>query len=149
MTRHYRIKSFNELTTKELYTILQLRIAIFVVEQNCPFQDLDGQDFKATHIYSIKENQCIAYARIIKTDCKEAMISRVMISHENRGEKLAYDLMEFSVKQAQKIHPQCGIKIAAQKHLQPFYEKCGFIYRGHDFYEDGILHCTMFYLSNE
>lgn len=143
----YCIKSFDDLTTKELYAILQLRIEIFVVEQNCPFQDLDGQDFEALHIFSINTSRCMAYARLSQTDAREALISRVMISQENRGKGLAYELMTLSVEQAKKRFPQNQIKIAAQKHLQPFYKKCGFEYNGHDFYEDGILHCTMYYIS--
>lgn len=148
MTLHYSIKSFDELTTKELYAILQLRIEIFVVEQNCSFQDIDGQDFNALHVFSMDKNQCMAYARITKTDSKVTLISRVMISQENRGRGLSYDLMDLSVRQAKKLHPKSSIKISAQKHLQKFYEKCGFVYNGHDFYEDGIPHCTMFHQSN-
>ncbi len=147
MILHYCIKSFDELTTKELYAIVQLRIEIFVVEQNCPFQDLDGQDFEALHIFSINQNQCNAYARIRPTDAKEVLISRVMISQETRGFGLAYELMALSIKQAKKNFPKNQIKIAAQKRLQSFYEKCGFVYNGKDFYEDGIPHCTMYYID--
>ena len=128
--------------------ILQLRMEVFIVEQNCPFMDLDGNDYDALHLLSIHDNRCVAYARIHKdknTTDGLSLISRVMIVKDFRGKGLAYDLMNQAIEQAKICSPKADIKIAAQKRLQNFYEKCGFVYEGEDYIEDGIPHCTMYY----
>ena len=148
INQNWLIKEFDDLTLAELHLILQLRIEIFVVEQNCVFQDLDGLDQVSTHLFTMTYQRCHSYARI--TSSKNSgqgysIIGRLMIAEEFRGNKWAYDLMNKSIKVAKVLDSTSDIKIVAQKHLQFFYQKCGFVYRGEDYLLDGIPHCNMYY----
>ena len=148
ISQNWLIKEFDSLTPAELYLILQLRNEIFVVEQNCVFQDLDGLDQVSTHLFTMKDNRCHCYARI--TPSKDSgqeysIIGRLIIAEEFRGNKWGYDLMNKSIEVAKRLDSTSDIKIAAQKHLQFFYQKCGFVYQGEDYILDGIPHCDMYY----
>jgi ElaA protein len=139
------IKSFDELTTNELYNILQLRSEVFVVEQDCLYQDIDGKDQKALHILGIKDDKLVAYTRIFKPgDYFEfASIGRVVVAKNQRHHKYGYDLMNASIQAVEQYFEQPTIKISAQAHLKGFYSNVGFKTIGMEYLEDNIPHIAM------
>lgn len=138
-------KTFQELTTKELYDLLQLRVEIFCVEQNCVYQDLDGKDEKALHVIGKKDNKIIAYTRVFKPGdyFKEASIGRVVVSKVERQHKYGYDIMEASIKAVIDYFKVTTIKLSAQTYLRKFYNNLGFEEIGEEYLEDGIPHIAM------
>lgn len=138
-------KDFSELTTDELYAILQLRSEIFVVEQNCVYQDIDYKDQKALHILGYKQGALIAYTRIFKPgDYFEfASIGRVLVKKDQRQFKYGYDIMNASINTIQKAFNETKIKISAQLYLKDFYNTLGFNQIDEVYLEDGIPHIAM------
>ncbi|TJY34804.1 GNAT family N-acetyltransferase [Pontimicrobium aquaticum] len=138
-------KTFQELTTKELYDLLQLRSEIFVVEQDCVYQDLDGKDEKALHIIGKKDNKIVAYTRVFKPGdyFKEASIGRVVVSKEERQHQYGYNIMEASIKAIKNYFNETIIKLSAQTYLKKFYNNLGFKEVGEEYLEDGIPHIAM------
>ena len=138
-------KTFSELTTKELYQILQLRSEVFVVEQNCVYQDIDGKDEKAIHIIGVVQNKIIAYTRCFKPDeyFKEASIGRVVVKKNERKLKRGNQIMIHSIKTIEKVFQTKTIIISAQSHLISFYNNLGFYSVGNEYLEDGIPHIEM------
>ncbi len=139
------IKSFTELTTKELYQILQLRAAVFVVEQDCVYLDTDFKDLKALHIIGFKNNSLVAYARIFKPEdyFKNASIGRVVVKKEYRKLGIGNKLIQTAIctiKNTFKVHV---ITISAQLYLLSFYEKNNFKKVSNVYLEDGIPHIKM------
>lgn len=141
----FYIKSFDDLTTLELYDLLQLRSEVFVVEQDCVFLDLDGKDQKAIHIIGLKKNKIVAYTRLFKPGdyYEEASIGRVVVKKEERKFKYGHELMQFSIKSVFEKFNTSTIKIGAQKYLKTFYESHGFIQIDDEYLEDGIIHIYM------
>lgn len=143
----WSILSFSELNTTDLYTILQLRAEVFVVEQNCAYQDLDSADSQALHVLGYKNNALVAYSRILPTaitQSKYVAIGRVVVNTRFRGQGLGYELMEKSIAFCRKEFKNTAIKISAQSHLKTFYGSLGFVYKNEDYLEDGIPHCAMY-----
>jgi len=142
----FYIKSFEELTTSELYELLRLRSDIFVVEQECVFLDLDSKDKEAIHIVGVKNNEIIAYARLFKPGdyYKESSIGRVVVKKEERTYNFGHQLMDFSIKTIEDKFKTKTIKIGAQKYLKKFYESHGFYQIGEEYLEDGIIHIYMY-----
>ncbi|MGJ8658879.1 MAG: GNAT family N-acetyltransferase [Cellulophaga fucicola] len=140
------VKSFSELTTKDLYAVLQLRSEIFVVEQNCVYQDIDGKDFNALHVLGFKNDQLVAYTRIFKPGdyFKDASIGRVVVKKSERQHKYGYNIMEASITAVKEQLQQTTIKISAQKYLLKFYNNLGFKEEGEEYLEDGIPHMVMY-----
>jgi len=143
----FEFKKFSDLSINELYDILQLRSEIFVVEQNCIYNDLDGFDKEAVHLFHQKEGKIVAYARILKPGTRFAYFSigRVVVKQSERGTGLGIELME-----AAKIYiiNELGatkIKISAQSYLQRFYENLGFEVITEMYLEDGIPHFGMIF----
>tara|TARA_R110002073_G_scaffold81742_1_gene195809 strand:+ start:6248 stop:6694 length:447 start_codon:yes stop_codon:yes gene_type:complete len=138
-------KTFKDLTTKELYNLLQLRSEVFVVEQDCVYQDLDGKDEKALHIIGKKDNKIVAYTRVFKPGdyFTEASIGRVVVSKEERQHKYGYDIMEASIKAVKDYFDETKIKLSAQTYLKQFYNNLGFKEKGEEYLEDGIPHVAM------
>jgi len=139
------IKSFEELTAKELYRILQLRSEIFVVEQNCVYLDMDDKDQKALHVMGMKNGNIVAYTRIFKPgDYFEfASIGRVVVSQIQRQHKYGYDIMYASIKAIKDNFKVTEIKIGAQCYLKKFYGNLEFKEVGEEYLEDGIPHIHM------
>ena len=139
------IKSFYDLTKDELYNILRLRSEVFIVEQNCVYQDIDQKDQSALHVFFKKNNQIIAYTRIFKPNdyFKYSSIGRVVVIKSKRGSKIGSQIMNFSIKKIEEIFNEKKIKISAQKYLINFYEKLGFSVIGDEYLEDGIPHIAM------
>ena len=145
---HWILKEFKDLTLEEFHSILQLRINVFVVEQDCPYPELDGKDKQAYHFFAFAEedpSQIIAYTRIFKPGdyYKEAAIGRVVVYPDHRKDGLGYTLMKGSITQIEFLFKTKKIKIGAQTYLQKFYESLGFIKVGKDYLEDGIPHIYM------
>ena len=140
-------KTFQELTTQELYDILQLRSEVFVVEQDCVYQDIDGKDQKALHVLGYKNNVVVAYTRIFKPGdyFEKASIGRVVVSKKERQHKYGYDIMEASIQAIKEHYNETNIKISAQCYLNKFYNNLGFKAIGEDYLEDGIPHIAMVY----
>jgi len=142
------IKNFSELSTEEIYNILKLRSEVFVVEQNCVYQDIDEKDKKATHLFIEKNNEIIAYTRIFKKGHyyeENPSIGRVVVSKKERGKKLGKEIMLNSIEFIKKELEGRKIELSAQKYLDKFYKDLDFYSEGEDYLEDGIPHQRMFY----
>ena len=139
------IKSFSDLTKEELYNILSLRSEVFIVEQNCAYQDIDQKDQFALHVFIKKNNQIIAYTRIFKPNdyFEYSSIGRVVVLKKERASKIGSQIMSFSIKKIEEIFNETKIKISAQKNLINFYKKLGFLVIGEEYLEDGIPHIAM------
>ena len=143
---NWTIKSFNELTLSEFHDIIQLRLDIFVVEQDCPYLDLDGKDKIATHLFATTDKgQTVAYTRLFGPDeyFKEASIGRVVVHKDFRKDGLGYQLMLNSIEAIRKRYQTTTIKIGAQRYLRKFYESLGFVSTDEFYMEDGIPHMYM------
>lgn len=138
-------KTFDELSKQELYEMLQLRAEVFVVEQECAYQDVDGKDNKALHVLGFKDNKLVAYTRIFKPGFyfKEASIGRVVVLESQRQHKYGYQIMQASIAAIKEIFNESTIKISAQCYLKRFYNNLGFIETGEEYLEDGIPHMAM------
>lgn len=143
----FEFKTFDELTSTELYDILQLRAEIFVVEQDCVYNDLDGLDKVAIHQFMKKEGKTIAYSRLLKpgTRFPDFSIGRVVVKKSERGSGLGIDMMKKAKKYIIQEWGASKIKISAQKYLQIFYENLGFEIVTEGYLEDGIPHFGMLY----
>jgi len=142
------IKKFSELSTEEIYNILKLRSEVFVVEQNCVYQDIDEKDQKATHLFIEKNNEIIAYTRIFKKGDyyeENPSIGRVVVSKKERGKNLGKEIMLNSIEFVKKELEGRKIELSAQKYLDKFYKDLDFYSEGEDYLEDGIPHQRMFY----
>ena len=139
------IKTFRELTTEELYALLQLRSAIFVVEQQCIYQDIDEKDKKAIHVLGFINKQLVAYTRAFGPGdyFSEASIGRVAVRESYRGKGLGYQIMETTIKAIETIFNTRKIALSAQLYLKQFYMDMGFISEGPEYEEDGIPHIRM------
>ena len=140
-----RIKRFEALTTNELYAILRLRSEVFVVEQDCVYQDLDDKDKKARHVIGWYDNTIVAYTRIfdVKLYFNEASIGRVVVDQKYRSKGFGIDIMNASINAIKKYYNQTQIKISAQTYLIKFYNNLGFKEQGKPYLEDGIPHTEM------
>jgi ElaA protein len=141
----WKLCNFDELNKQELYQLLQLRAEIFVVEQNCPYQDLDGKDQEAFHLMAFEDEQMIAYSRILKPGLSyinESSIGRVIVRKTSRGSGLGKALMQRSIDIC-KMHFPGTIKISAQEYLERFYVELGFTASHERYLEDGIPHVAM------
>jgi ElaA protein len=138
-------KSFSELTKNELYEILQLRSEVFVVEQNCVYQDIDFKDQKAWHVIGIKNDKIVAYTRIFKPGdyFLEASIGRVVVKQNERKYGFGYEIIVASIKAIETIFKETTIKISAQTYLIKFYNSHGFQQIGDEYLEDDIPHIAM------
>ncbi|WP_439128678.1 GNAT family N-acetyltransferase [Polaribacter sp.] len=138
-------KSFSELTTTELYQILQLRSEVFVVEQDCVYQDVDFKDQKAMHVFGIKNDKIVAYTRIFKPGdyFKNASIGRVVVQENQRKFGYGHQIMKVSIDAIKNFFKVDKITISAQKYLKKFYESHQFIQVGEEYLEDGIPHIRM------
>lgn len=137
----------SQLTVSELYALLKLRCEVFVVEQTCPYLDIDGEDLvgENRHILGWKDEQLVAYARILKSNDNHSpvVIGRVLISAQVRGEKLGYQLMKQALRTCEQNWPQHALYLGAQAHLQSFYGRFGFRPVTDIYDEDGIAHVGM------
>ena len=139
-------KQFDQLSTNELYEILALRAEVFVVEQKCPYQDLDGKDEKGLHVLGKQNNDIVAYGRILDKGVSyknNAAIGRIVTHHSIRGKGYGDLLVRSAIEATKTTFPNTPIKISAQAHLEKFYNGFGFIFTGEAYLEDNIPHIGM------
>lgn len=142
---NFTVKCFSELTTTELYDILQLRSEVFVVEQNCIYQDIDGKDQKALHIFGYKEGRLVAYTRVFDSGAyfEYPSIGRVVVKDSERKYGYGHELLKFTIQTIEEKYQKTTIKISAQTYLKKFYESHGFCKVGEEYLEDDIPHIAM------
>lgn len=145
MDLKFVFKSFDQLTLYELYTYLQLRSEVFVVEQNCVYQDLDNKDQVSFHVLVHDLDQLVACARIVPAGVgyPEISIGRVIVAKAYRKQQLGHDLLRYCIAQIEKHFDPQPIVLSAQAHLQDFYKKHNFVPDGAIYLEDGIPHVHM------
>jgi|GEM_PF-62749 ElaA protein len=141
----WKLKTFDSLSPRELYAILQLRIEVFSIEQNCIYQDADNKDFEAFHLMAWRQEKLIAYTRLLPPFIAydEASIGRVVTSPSARGTGIGRKLMEASMAAMHQLYGKIPIRIGAQFYLVKFYESFGFVKVGDPYLEDGIEHIHM------
>ena len=140
-------KTFYELDTEDLYQILRLRSEVFVVEQDCVYQDIDNKDQNAIHLYYKKNSEIVAYTRIFEAGhyYENPCIGRVVVSKKNRGKDFGKKIMIDSIEYKRRNIKAEKIELSAQKYLDKFYEDLGFYSKGEEYLEDGIPHQRMFF----
>ena len=139
------VKKFSELSLTELYDILQLRSEVFVVEQDCVYQDIDGKDAEALHVIGFKNGKIVAYTRCFKPGYyfEEAAIGRVIVKESERKFGYGHLIMIASAEAIQEHYQTSSIKLSAQQYLIKFYESHGYKTIGEGYLEDGIPHIGM------
>jgi ElaA protein len=142
---NYIFKYFRELTGIELHNIYYLRCLVFIVEQNCAYQDVDENDLSAQHVLLSEQDRLIAYTCILPPDKTSncPRIGRVVVHPDFRGKKFGQGLMKTSIEKCKQDYPGLDIKISAQSHLKSFYLELGFISEGDEYLEDNIPHIGM------
>ncbi len=145
MTPDWQFKPFDALSTRALYAVLQLRSAVFVVEQACIFQDIDGTDDQAMHLLGRLNGELVAYARCFAAGLKypEAAIGRVITDPHQRSTGLGHQLMQQALACMAAHWGAQPVRIGAQARLAAFYQQHGFAPAGEPYMEDGILHIEM------
>jgi len=141
----WKITPFADLSLSELYSILELRSLVFVVEQNCVYQDIDNKDQKALHLMGEIDGKLVAYARLFDAGIyfENTSIGRVIVHPEARAQKLGHQLIQKSIEQIKNLFDKEQITISAQLYLQKFYESHGFVATSEVYLEDDIPHVEM------
>ncbi|MFW5787789.1 MAG: GNAT family N-acetyltransferase [Bacillota bacterium] len=141
------LKYFDELTVNQIYEILKERVDVFVVEQDCPYHEIDGKDKKSYHLWAGSKDQINAYIRILPPGIsyKEASIGRVLVKEEYRRKGLGKELMTRGIEYIEKQMNEDKIRISAQQYLYDFYTDLGFKQVSEMYLEDGIPHIEMLY----
>ncbi|MBU2977561.1 GNAT family N-acetyltransferase [Alteromonas sp. C1M14] len=144
---NWQCLDFTQLTPTQLYAIIQARINVFVVEQTCPYPELDGKDtlIGVKHLLGTHDNKIVAYARLLPPGVSYPSVSigRVLTDATCRGQRLGYQLMEQALHQCENSWPGHNIEIGAQAHLTHFYGKFGFTPSSAPYLEDDIPHIDM------
>ncbi len=146
MDIHWQWSKLEELTAAEMHAILALRQKVFVVEQNCAYQDADVLDLNAWHLTGRRtDGQLVVYLRINAPGSRfhEASIGRLLTAGPMRGQQLASRALKRALRQCATFYPGQAIRITAQTHLMAFYERFGFRAVGSAYKEDGIDHIDM------
>lgn len=136
------IKTTDELTAQELLTILQARTAVFVVEQNCPYLEVDEADRQAIHVSIEDQGKLKAYTRILAEN-DGIHFGRVLVAREFRGQGLGKEIVTRTLAEIAKRYPERSVIISAQAHLMDFYHSFGFVETSEIYLEDGIPHVDM------
>jgi ElaA protein len=136
---------FDELNTHQLYQIYKLRSKVFVVEQNCAYQDVDEKDPLAIHCLLIEDSELAAYCRILPPGVSyaECAIGRVVVDPVFRRKGLGRELMKLCITKTRELFKNQEIVISAQTYLTRFYEELGFVPEGTEYLEDAIPHIQM------
>lgn len=139
--------SFPQLSTQQLYQLLQLRVDVFVVEQTCPYPELDDKDHQlgVHHLFGYQGEKLVACARLLPPGVSYPSVSigRVATAETARGHGLGHQLLQQALHHCQQLWPDGTIEIGAQAHLEPFYQQYGFIRTSEPYLEDGIPHIDM------
>jgi len=141
------LKKFHQLSLDELYGILQLRLEVFVVEQDCPYQDLDGKDLEAYHLFLKDNDEIVAVLRILPENVayEETAIGRVIVKESYRGQKIAKTMMRKAIGFITNDLGKKKIKLSGQAYLTDFYIDLGFKKVSDEYLEDGIKHYEFLY----
>ncbi|MBL7933368.1 MAG: GNAT family N-acetyltransferase [Bacteroidia bacterium] len=147
---NFLLKSFNDLSNLQIFQLYQLRAMVFVVEQNCPYQDVDDKDLEALHLMLYENDSLAAYCRILPPGLSydEPSIGRVVVRKEFRRKKMGDQLMKQSIKLCLDLFKNQDIVISAQSYLKRFYNDLGFLEEGETYLEDDIPHIKMRYLKH-
>lgn len=137
------IKAFSDLTKEELYAILKLRQTVFVLEQQCFYQDLDDLDQKAYHVFFQDGEEVIAYLRVIKAGIVHQNVCIGRVISQRRRQGIGTALLQTGIQVAQEKYAAKQIDIEAQEYAVPFYERAGFEVKSEPFLMDGIWHVNM------
>jgi ElaA protein len=144
------VKRFDELSVKELYAVLEARVAVFVVEQHCPYQEIDGQDLFSYHVFLHDNAEILAYARVIDAQpgseaaaIGQVAIGRVLTAATQRGAGRGKAVMQEAIRVAKELMHAKSIHIEAQVYAKGFYEKLGFVQTSEPFLIDDIPHMDM------
>ena len=139
------VKPWSELSRKEINDIFSLRSEVFIVEQECAYQDVDGKDDKADHILLSIDEELVGYARVFNENIyfKEASFGRAVVKKKDRGEGYGHLIVDKALEHL-KTKKQSPIKISAQSYLKDFYSSHGFVAKGEEYMEDGIPHTAMY-----
>ncbi|MFC6266834.1 GNAT family N-acetyltransferase [Frigoriflavimonas asaccharolytica] len=142
----WKLKSFEQLLTEDLYKIIKARIDVFVVEQNCPYSDCDDADQVALHLWAEENGKVVCYCRIFPENIKyaESSIGRVLTTEIGRGRNLGRQMMKYAVEAVENRLHTSKIRISAQDYLIPFYNEFGFIATDKKYLEDNLPHTEMF-----
>ena len=146
---HWRVQRFDQLNAAELYRILAARIDVFVVEQHCPYADLDGLDATALHVSGLASDrpdaEVLAYARILPAGSQfdEVAIGRVLTTNNVRGLGLGRTVMQQALAAVRSEYGEVPVRISAQQYLKRFYHSIGFETVSDVYLEDGIPHLAM------
>ena len=145
MTPNWKIKPFKTLSAGELYQVLGLRSEVFVVEQNCVYQDIDGKDQKAFHLMGEIDGVLVAYARLFGAGdyFDNPSIGRVVVRSEFRAQKIGHELMREAIRASEVLFGKAPIEISAQLYLRKYYESHGFSAVSDTYLEDDIPHTRM------
>lgn len=144
---NWELKKFEDLKTEDIYKILKIRNEVFIVEQLCPYQDCDGKDENAYHLYLEDKGKIIAYLRILKKGVSYDQISigRVLVHKDYRGKGIARKLMLKALNFIDVNLNEREVKIQAQSYLVNFYGSLGFKKTSEEYLEDDIPHIDMLY----
>ncbi len=139
------IKTFDELSSQELYEVLRLRSEVFVIEQDCVYQDIDNKDQRALHVLGMEDGVLVAYARCFEPGIyfNEAAIGRILVRENYRRLGYGHEITKAAIKAIKTKYKADKIKISAQTYLIIFYESHGFKTVGDRYLEDGIPHIAM------
>ena len=139
------LKSFNELSLTELYDMLKLRCAVFVIEQNCNYQDMDDKDQASYHLIGFEDNKLVACTRVLPKGISypEVSIGRVIVDKAYRGTGAGKEIMKLAIDHAKKVLKAEEIVISAQCYLERFYGDLGFVPEGESYLDDDIPHIKM------
>lgn len=143
----WKCNFFTELSNLELYKIIQLRSEVFIVEQNCIYQDCDDKDLKGYHYCGWEDENLVAYSRLFDKGISypnAASIGRVITSPSARRKNVGKELMNQSIKEVYHLFGKVPIQISAQLYLKRFYESFSFVQKSGIYLEDGIEHISMF-----
>jgi len=145
-----KVKVYQDLAIDELYAMMALRAAVFVVEQNCVYQDLDYKDQKALHVMGWINGKLVAYTRLFGPGdyFDQASIGRVIVSMDQRGHNYGHQIMSASINAITLHYKTDRIDISAQTYLEQFYTAHGFLPSGEEYLEDGIPHIKMIKTGN-
>lgn len=148
---NWQCVNFAEMDNVQLYQLLALRSEVFVVEQNCAYQDLDDLDEAAWHLCAYSGEQLVAYLRILApgVNYAEAAIGRVITRKNHRGKGIGNALMRRGLAAVKQYYPGTGVRLSAQAHLQKFYKNIGFVGVGSEYLEDNIPHREMYLMENK
>jgi ElaA protein len=143
---HHVWRGFHELNAAELYSLLRLRCEVFVVEQQCPYLDIDGRDFEAVHLLAFGgDDRLSGYLRVFAPTQGDAAahIGRIVTAPYDRGSGLGRWMVQEALRFIAERHGGVPVKLSAQVYLERFYEGFGFARSSDDYSEDGIMHCDM------